>query len=116
MFTMTVQSSLTTSIKEQVKRKFVTSHQLQQEQQRKKNKQKSPELPRRILSPRKFNMPVSENPGLEERTVNPKEIAGRKLNLQGDKIHGKSTGKNDIAVKVVIFTYFAINFPMPLCS
>ncbi|KAL8147689.1 hypothetical protein AgCh_005133 [Apium graveolens] len=69
MFTMTVQSSFTGSTKEQGKHKFVTSHQLQQEQQRKKNKQKSPELPRRILSPRKCNMPVAETPELEEGTL-----------------------------------------------
>ncbi|KAL8124269.1 hypothetical protein AgCh_012061 [Apium graveolens] len=73
---------------------------LQQEQQRKKNKQKSPELPKRILSPRKCNMPVAETPELEEGTVSPKGTARRKLNLQGDKINGKSTGKNDIAVKL----------------
>ncbi|KAL8149219.1 hypothetical protein AgCh_006287 [Apium graveolens] len=45
-------------------------------------------------------MPGAETPELEEGTNNPKGTARRKLNLQGDKINGKSTGKNDIAVKL----------------
>ncbi|KAL8135257.1 hypothetical protein AgCh_010064 [Apium graveolens] len=45
-------------------------------------------------------MPNAETPELEEGTVSPKGTARRKLNLQGDKINGKSTGKNDISVKL----------------
>ena len=78
-----VQSSFTGSTKEQVKRKFMTSHQLQQEQQNKKKKQKSPELPKRILTPRKCNLPPSsKTPEIEQGTITPKGTARRKLNLQ----------------------------------
>lgn len=93
-----VQSSFTGSTKEQVKRKFVTSHQLQQEHQKMKKKQKSHELPKRILTPRKCNLPpVAETPEIEQGTDNPKGTARRKLNLQEDKL-------NDTAVEVVTST------------
>ncbi|KAL8115937.1 hypothetical protein AgCh_022435 [Apium graveolens] len=53
-----------------------------------------------IIRPRKNLIQVAETPELEEGTVSPKGTARRKLNLQGDKISGKSTGKNDIVVKL----------------
>ncbi|KAL8103614.1 hypothetical protein AgCh_027986 [Apium graveolens] len=48
----------------------------------------------------KKQVKLAETPELEEGTVNPKGTSRRKLNLQGDKINGKSTGKNDITVKL----------------
>ncbi|XP_063940857.1 uncharacterized protein LOC135149316 [Daucus carota subsp. sativus] len=108
------------TVKEQVKRKFVTAHQLKQQQQKKmKMKQKQTQPPRRILSPRQCKKPVAGNTPHEEPTVNKEppvnkepnvnkepplnkeptinknSTVKRKLNLQD----GNTNGKTDIAVQ-----------------
>ncbi|KAK1391739.1 hypothetical protein POM88_010795 [Heracleum sosnowskyi] len=67
-----------------LKRKFVTTHQLQQ-QQKKMNK-KSPEV-RKMMSGEQ-DVPVKEKPN-----------ARRKLELEDDTSDGENTGENDVAVK-----------------
>lgn len=88
-----------------MKRKFVTAHQLQQEQQKQKKKNKVnqnlPELPKRILTPRKCNMPAVETLEPEQAVVNSKGTARRKLSLPDDKRNGKSNKVgNEIAAEV----------------
>lgn len=64
--------------------------------------QKSPQLQRRILSPRQCKNRVAETTAAEEPIVNNNGSARRKLNLQEGNTNGKSRRKIDITVEVVI--------------
>lgn len=95
MFTQNVYIVVTASAKKpQVKRRFVTTHQLQQQQQ--KRSKTSPEVGKK----KEFSAQPVLMSGQEDVHVNENATVRRKLDLDKGSSDSEKTKENDVPVKV----------------